>query len=108
MYEDAIAKVPGVEVLDIQYFGYYQGSFICKIKVNEEIKYIYADYGSCCGCDSYEAEFAFSDPSDEQLASFGESYLSLAQSKEALLDQLKNNIYGEGEESEEYKWLINK
>lgn len=41
--------------------------------------YIEGDYGSCSGCDAFEAEFGFCDETkpdyQERLAKFGEGYL---------------------------------
>ena len=80
-YEDAIAKVPGVTVEWAKYFGSYQGRFCAKLKIDgkDTPEYVMDYYGSCSGCDSYEASFGYSDdPTDDQLISFATPYVEAA------------------------------
>ena len=59
-YEEAFACVEGVTVEWAEYYGSYQGNFLCKIQKAGETLYIYDSYGSCSGCDSFQAEFGWS------------------------------------------------
>ena len=90
-YEDAFGAVPGVTVEWSQYCGSYQGRLIAKIRVDgeDEPKYIWDYYGSCSGCDSFEAEFGYSgDATQEALANFGRPYVDAAMSLDDVLKKL--------------------
>lgn len=50
----------GAKVLDYEQFGDYQGSWIAKVSYKGAVGYIRGFYGSCSGCDAFEAEFDFS------------------------------------------------
>jgi hypothetical protein len=57
-YRDALEKA-GATVLAFDEFGDYQGTWLAKVTVGEEIRLITGSYGSCSGCDSFQAEFDF-------------------------------------------------
>lgn len=88
-YEDAFAAVPGVTVEWCQYFGSYQGRLAAKIRREgkTEPEYILDYYGSCSGCDSYEAEMPWN-PTKEALAAFGAPYVNAALSLDEALQKL--------------------
>ena len=90
-YEDAFAAVPGVIVEWCEKFGSYQGRLAAKLRIDgqEGPRYIIDYYGSCSGCDSFEAEFGWSnDPTPERLASFGGPYVEAAMTLDEVLAEL--------------------
>jgi hypothetical protein len=90
-YEECFAAVPGVTIEWFEYFGSCQGRMACKFKKDGEEKpqYIIDWYGSCSGCDSFEAEFSFgSEPTQKQLADFGQSYVDASVSLEQAIEML--------------------
>lgn len=104
-YKSAL-KAAGATVLKFKEYGFYGGIWVAKINDGEYIK---ADYGSCSGCDAYEAEFEdvsttmyVTKETLAKLASFGRSYLNLSQTKEELIEELK----AEQEYREEYKEIL--
>jgi hypothetical protein len=90
-YEDAFAAVPGVTVEWAEYCGSYQGRLVAKLKIEgvEGPRYVLDYYGSCSGCDSYEAEFGYrNDETPEALAAFGQSYVDAALTLDEALAEL--------------------
>lgn len=107
-YEDCFKQVPGVEVVYAEYFGSYQGEFLCKIKKDGQELYISDGYGSCSGCDAFQAEFGwgtyYDDSGDgpsleerleherERARKFAFSYIESALPKEQMIALLKKEI----------------
>lgn len=60
-YSEAI-EANGVKIKTYKEFGSYQGTFIA---VLEDGRFIEGSYGSCSGCDAYEAEFGYADRPEE-------------------------------------------
>lgn len=90
-YEDAFAAVPGVTVEWAKYCGEYQGRLVAKLKIEgvEGPRYVLDYYGSCGGCDSFEAEFEDSvSKTSEKLAAFGQSYVDAALTLDEVLMKL--------------------
>ena len=87
-YEDAFAAVPGVTVKWAHYCGSYQGRLIARLDVNGEERYVLDYYGSCSGCDSFEAELGYGDHTAEQLADFGRPYVDAALTLDEVLKEL--------------------
>lgn len=54
-------EAAGAEVTAFQEFGSYQGDWFAKIKHNGETGWVHGTYGSCSGCDSFQAEFSCDD-----------------------------------------------
>lgn len=98
-YSDAM-EAAGAEVLVYKEFGSYQGEWYAKVRFDGNIMWVNGSYGSCTGCDSFQAEFGYSEDGTcsehryeyptpeacpncdeakfqykERLASFGLSYL---------------------------------
>jgi hypothetical protein len=82
-------EAAGAEVLAFEEFGSYQGRWVAKVRHGGEVKWISDYYGSCSGCDAFEAEFGWhaEDQADYQqrLAEFGDEYLEDAQTFEQVL-----------------------
>jgi len=92
-YETAFAAVPDCQVVWAEYFGSYQGRFLAKIIYKGETLFLHDWYGSCSGCDSFEAEFGLDDDSkpdyQERLAAFGLPYVESALPLENILATLR-------------------
>lgn len=56
-YQEAI-EANGVEVIEFKMFGSYQGDWVAILK---DGRFIHGSYGSCSGCDAFEAEFGWKD-----------------------------------------------
>lgn len=57
-YEKAI-ELAGAEILACEYFGSYQGDWYAKVKYNGKVGWVVGSYGSCTGCDAFQAEFGW-------------------------------------------------
>jgi hypothetical protein len=85
----------------------YQGMRIFKVRFRDHEGWIMVSYGSCGGCDNYEAwleSFPFGyEPSEGDEADFGMEYLKdgLLTSKE-VLDMLSESRYEDAEELMEF------
>lgn len=70
---EIIALAKDQEILYYQEFGSYQGEWIL-FSCNEDQYFIYKGYyGSCSGCDDYEAELSY-EPTREQAIEFAKKY----------------------------------
>lgn len=108
----------GAEVLAYKTFGDYQGTWLAFVKYNNQVGIVGGSYGSCSGCDAFEAEFVYSfdEPKkykskyykdytldeeitkedydqyytdlDKKYAEFGKKYLGDIQTKEILQTRL--------------------
>lgn len=78
-YSTAIAYANSSEIVYYEQFGSYQGDWLLVTKDLENY-YIYKDYyGSCSGCDSYEATFSWSEEkTDEKVKEFAKDYKPFA------------------------------
>lgn len=78
-YEKALVAA-GVDIINYETFGSHQGRWLAKIRFpNGEMAYVSDYYGSCSGCDAFEAELGFADEKDiayaHKLKDFGRDYL---------------------------------
>lgn len=102
-YETAL-QAAGANIKEFRTFGDYQGTWIAHLSDNT---FIVGYYGSCSGCDAFEAEFRSSYMYDveegaandynERLIKFGESYLTGAYTREEFLNKYKDC-------NEDYEW----
>ena len=103
-YHSAL-EAAGAEVHVFESFGSYQGDWWAKVTYKGQTGWIQGSFGSCSGCDAFEAEFDYSDTAcdshryneqpncepcqvlkkayEEKLAKFGEGYLDGIISQEA-------------------------
>jgi len=51
----------GAEILAFQSFGSYQGDWLAKVKYEGRTYWVHGNYGSCSGCDAFQAEFGYDD-----------------------------------------------
>jgi len=71
-YQLALEKA-GATVLDFKHFGSYQGTWLAFVEYNGEKGIVEGSFGSCSGCDAFQAEF---DYCDEPEISDGKFYKS--------------------------------
>jgi hypothetical protein len=91
-YREAL-EAAGAKVLDYKAFGDYQGTWIAITDKGV----IVGSYGSCSGCDAFEAEFGYSyeegSPTHQQrLAKFGQSYLDTPVDLDKMLADAQANV----------------
>jgi len=55
-YQETL-KMAGAEVLTFKKFGSYQGDWWAKVNYQGETGWVHGSFGSCSGCDAFEAEF---------------------------------------------------
>lgn len=94
-YKGAL-EAAGAKVLQFESFGSYQGEWWAKVEYQGKTGWINGSYGSCSGCDSFEAEFGYSDmeSTPERLKAFGMDYL----------DNLKSDAEAVASASEHLEW----
>ena len=51
----------GAKVLEFKEFGSYQGTWLAKVEYDRETGWVQGSYGSCSGCDAFQAEFEWSE-----------------------------------------------
>lgn len=104
-YREAF-EAAGAEVLLYKEFGSYQGDFYAKIRFNGEIGWVHGSYGSCSGCDAFEAEFGWHDYDDtEKLASFGLTYVETLLTQDEAESNAAENIEWDDGAVQALKWL---
>lgn len=59
-YYEAL-EAAGANVLEFERFGDYQGSWWAKVVYNSNTFWVKGSYGSCSGCDAFQAEFDYHD-----------------------------------------------
>jgi hypothetical protein len=91
---DGALKAAGAEVHTFESFGTYQGDWWAKVTYKGKTGWVHGWFGSCSGCDAFEAEFGWDDPTNEQLATFGVQYL----------DELWTQEEAEKDASEDLSW----
>jgi len=57
-YERAL-EAAGATVLIFEHFGSYQGDWWAKVTWQDKEGWVHGCFGSCSGCDAFEAEFGF-------------------------------------------------
>lgn len=103
MSYDSALEAAGAKILAYGSFGSYQGEWYAKVEYNGEVGWVEGSYGSCSGCDAFDAEFGYywydEDGSGEEkadyqlrLADFGKSYLDGLYSQEQQENKLEREI----------------
>lgn len=97
-YKEAL-EAAGAKVLQFQEFGSYQGTWLAEVDYEGKVGWIEGAYGSCSGCDSFEAEFGWDDDEkpdyQERLAEFGKGYLCGFVTKDHLVSIYTEKCKGE-------------
>lgn len=112
-YRKAV-EAAGALVHDYQMFGSYQGDFFMLVTYKGSNGVIKGSFGSCSGCDAFEAEFDNAYPSTEdekeKLKRFGESYLKEMLTLDEATNLIKgyeNNFEWDEDAKDVAKWLKN-
>ena len=130
-YESAL-QAAGATVLAFQEFGGWQGEWLAKVELEGETLYIQGSYGSCSGCDAFEAEFRYDEGDDcnkhryhespdtregcpdcvaakqeynRQLAEFGRRYLDSPSVKDDLVKQFTKQAEWDSDGQAKLDWL---
>lgn len=106
-YREAL-EAAGAKVEAFEEFGSYQGDWIAKVEINGKRGWVHDYYGSCSGCDAFEAEFSYrNEETPEKLAAFGKTYLDdLKTDDEILVIAGKHSAYSV-EDVAMLKWVKN-
>jgi hypothetical protein len=107
-YREALVAA-GADVIDFNEFGSYQGDWWALVRYRGEVGWIHGSYGSCSGCDSFEAEFGFSDRESPEypakLAAFGTTYLGTLMTHAQALEHAKRNLEWDSDAQEMVDWM---
>jgi hypothetical protein len=130
-YQNALSAA-GAEIHEFKEFGSYQGEWFALVTYNGEKGWVQGCYGSCSGCDSFEAEFGWDDRETcneheykgtdetraaclgcqeakarytEKLAAFGRPYLEGLQPADTILKELDEQSRWDDESMEAAAWI---
>ena len=104
-YKEAL-EAAGAEVMAFEEFGSYQGDWWAKVRYKGELGWVQGSYGSCSGCDAFEAEFGWDDGTPEKLAEFGRGYLDdLLLGQEQAEEEASRYIEWDSDAQEMVAWL---
>lgn len=107
-YESAL-KAAGATIHAVEYFGTYQGRLVAHVTVDGIEGFISIDYGSCAGCDTYEAFTIGFDwdkgPDEAALAKFGENLIENFETREQMLASLEEDREWDSDAVLAIKWV---
>lgn len=128
-YENAL-QAAGAEVLAFKDFGSHQGEWWAKVRVADRLGWINGSFGSCSGCDAFEAEFGWDDRDycasgkghydhdpeckacvekkaayDIKLAAFGKQYLEDVRTQEEAEKAASENLSWDSDAQEMLDWV---
>ena len=121
-------KAAGAEVHEFKEFGSYQGEWFALVTANGQRGWIQGSFGSCSGCDAFEAEFGWKcDPYcndhlyderkdcpachaaregyDQKLREFGRPYVEGMQTADEILKVLDDHASWDDESREAAQWI---
>lgn len=91
-YEWAL-EIAGAKILAFEAFGSYQGDWVAKVEWNGAVGWIKDYYGSCSGCDAFEAEMDWGDTlKKENVVDFAKRYLEEMKSYDEVLKEASENL----------------
>jgi len=95
-YKESL-EAAGAEVLAFESFGSYQGDWVALVNYNGTKGWVSGYYGSCSGCDAFEAEIGYTSDEDsidykERVKQFGEGYLEHILNTEDMLKNASKNL----------------
>jgi hypothetical protein len=119
-------EAAGCTVHECRYFGDYQGEWIADVTLPDGRRgFIRGSYGSCSGCDAFEAEIesdyhqwkehdgvdfkegcAKCEASKVKLAEFGRGYFSDFASIDELAEHLLGDQWWIGDDREVVEWIV--
>jgi len=107
-YREAL-EATGAKVWAFQEFGSYQGEWLALVEYKNIFGWIKGSYGSCSGCDAFEAEFGYGTNGDpdykERLIRFGEEYIKQMVSQGEIEEDLKKDIHWDHEKEYMLKFV---
>lgn len=113
-YEDAL-EAAGAEVIDFEQFGDYQGTWIAFVRYEGQLGFITESYGSCSGCDDWEAfdygtltDIENPEESRIKLAEFGKPYLDSMYTFEEMMENCGESTSWDQEALTMRAWLEGK
>lgn len=72
-YSEAL-EAAGAKVIEYKEFGSYQGDWLAFVEYNGEKGIVEGSYGSCSGCDAFEAEFGWTNGPTEKDGKYYRTY----------------------------------
>lgn len=72
-YSEALEKA-GCKILAFEEFGSYQGTWLAFVEYNGQKGIVEGSYGSCSGCDAFQAEFGWGDDVHEENGKYYKSW----------------------------------
>lgn len=108
-YEKALSAA-GATVLGFEQFGSYQGEWWSEVQFpNGERYFVNGCYGSCSGCDAFEAEFGWNAEDEpnylHKLRDFGREYLTNCFTQEQALAEASKNLDWDSGAQEMVDWI---
>jgi len=91
-YSEALEKA-GCKILAFEEFGSYQGTWLAFVEYNGQKGIVEGSYGSCSGCDAFQAEFDYGDEPTEENGKYYKSYRTWDEDEECTkeeFEELKN------------------
>lgn len=127
-YKSAL-EAAGAKVLAFESFGSYQGDWWALVEVSGQKSWVNGSYGSCSGCDAFEAEFGYSEEPwcdahaykentdcldcqekrkayDAKLRAFGEPYLGGSMTQDAAIAEASRNLEWDSDAKEALDFII--
>ena len=89
-YSEAL-EANGVTVKEMKEFGSYQGTWIA---ILEDGRFVEGSYGSCSGCDSFQAEFDYADQPtfEEKTGKYFKTYRTWDEEDECSKDEYEKHL----------------
>lgn len=107
-YQEAM-EAAGANILDFEQFGSYQGDWYARVEYAGREFFVAGSYGSCSGCDSFEAEFGYNDENkpdyQTRLAEFGRGYLEDPRELPQLIAEQEKNLEWDSDAKDTIAWL---
>lgn len=108
-YEKAMTAA-GVTVAAYEQFGSYQGAWWAKVIFpNGERYFVTGSYGSCSGCDAFEAEFGWNDDKEpnylHKLRDFGREYLTNCFTHEQAIAEASKDLKWDSDAQTMVDWI---
>jgi len=107
-YELALGAA-GAEVLEFETFGSYQGDWWAYVRYKNKHGWVTGSFGSCSGCDAFEAEFGWSDNDKpdylDRMKEFGLTYLDPLLTQEEAESEAARNLEWDHEAKEMLEFI---
>lgn len=107
-YEWAM-EMAGAKVMAYKSFGSYQGDWFAKVEYKDKTYWIKGGYGSCPGCDAWNAECDYKEKTLKQwktfCTKFAKPYLNDPLTFEEVMKHATENLDWDTEAIEIVKWL---